>query len=394
MGLATYGRWSCYPDGLEPTRRAFLKTLAAATVAAGTGIASAAQDEGVVVADEPIPMYPADGFPAGSVRLNFNENPLGPSPKAIAAILEGGLRGANRYCYIDPLVDVIARHHGVPPGNVLVGCGSTEFLQFSPWAFLRDGGNIVLPHPSYGWAAGVANTMDRRAIRVPLGERGVVDTARLARAFTPDTRIVYLANPNNPTGSAVPHSEIVALLEALPPRAILMVDQAYHDFLPDAELAFDLVRQGAPVLVLRTFSKACGLAGLRLGYAVGPDAVLDPLRTVWWGDFGINTAALVAGPAALADREHLQRYAALVDSGLTQLRAGLEAIGLAPYPYRAPFLMVDCGLPTDPVVRSLRERKVYIQPGSNWGMPTFIRVSVGTTEDNRAFLGAIREVVT
>jgi len=385
--------WSCYPDGVLPSRRAFLRTLAAAAVAAGAGIATAAQDDSATVAEEPIVVFPADGFPAGSVRLNFNENPLGPSPKAVAAILESGLGHANRYSFIDPLVDAIARHHNVPARNVLVGCGSTEFLQFTPWAFLGDGGDIVVPSPSYGWSAGVAETMGRRVVRVPLGEGGAVDVARLAKAFTRETRIVYLANPNNPTGTHIPSAAIVTMLEALPRGAILMVDQAYHDFLPDAGRSIDLVRQGAPVLVLRTFSKAYGLAGLRLGYVIGPDPVLEKLRTVWWGDLGINAAALVAGPAALADRGHVQSYVELVDRRLAQLRPGLEALGLTPYPHRAPFLMVECARLTDGVVRSLRERRVFIQPGSNWSMPTCIRVSVGTAADNAAFLEALREFV-
>ncbi len=384
---------SCYPDGLKPTRRAFLRTLGAAVAAASTGITATAAVEDVAIIAEEIPAFPADGFPAGSVRLNFNENPLGPSSKAIAAILENGLGRANRYNFIDPLVEAIALHHGVPGRNVLVGCGSTEFLQFTPWAFLADGGSLVLPTPSYGWSAGVAETMGRRVVRVRLGERGAIDVARLKKAVRPDTRIVYLANPNNPTGAHISAAEIVALLEALPRGAILMVDEAYHDFLADAHSTIDLVRKGEPVLVLRTFSKAHGLAGLRLGYAIGPDSVLKTLRTVWWGDFGINAAALVAGPAALADREHVQDYVKLVDGGLEQLRPGLEALGLTPYPHRAPFLMADCGRPADPIVRSLRERRVYVQPGSNWDMPTFIRVSVGTAADNRAFLEALREVV-
>ena len=393
MGDVVGHPWSCYPDGLQPTRRAFLRTLGAAVAAASTGITVAVANEDAAVIAEEIPAFPADGFPAGSLRLNFNENPLGPSPKAIAAILENGLGRASRYNFIDPLVEVIAEHHGVPSRNVLVGCGSTEFLQFTPWAFLADGGSLVLPTPSYGWAAGVAETMGRQVVRVPVGAGGAIDVSRLKKAVRPDTRIVYLANPNNPTGCHISAAEIVAVLEALPRGAILMVDEAYHDFLADGDSAINLVREGAPVLVLRTFSKAYGLAGLRLGYAVGPDPVLETLRTVWWGDFGINAAALVAGPAALADREHVQRYVKLVDNGLAQLRPGLEALGLTPYPHRAPFLMADCGRPTDPIVRSLRERKVYIQPGSNWDMPNFIRASVGTAADNRAFLEALREVV-
>jgi histidinol-phosphate aminotransferase len=386
--------WSCYPDGLHPTRRAFLKTLAAAAAAAGTSFPAATSGQESVPTGEPIPAYPPGGFPKGSAQLNYNENPLGPSKKVMAALVENGFEDANRYNYIDPLIEAIADHHDMPFESVLVGCGSTEFLQFTPWAYLNDGGSIVLPAPSYGYSAGVAETMGRRAIRVPLGENGVVDTKRLKKAIRRDTRIVYVANPNNPTGSHIPHEEIESLAAAVPPGGVLMVDQAYHDFLDGGDRVFDLVRQGAPVLVLRTFSKAYGLAGLRLGYAVVSDTVASTLRLVWWGDYGINTASRIAGPVALADQEHVSRYVALVDAGLAQLRTGLEALGASPYVHRAPFLMADFGKPTLGLVQSLYERHIYVQPGWLWDKPTFVRVSVGTARDNEIFLKAISELVS
>ena len=385
--------WSCYPDGLHPTRRAFLKTLAAAAAAAGTSFPAATSGQESVPTGEPIPAYPPGGFPKGSAQLNYNENPLGPSKKVMAALVENGFEDANRYNYIDPLIEAIADHHDMPFESVLVGCGSTEFLQFTPWAYLNDGGSIVLPAPSYGYSAGVAETMGRRAIRVPLGENGVVDTKRLKKAIRRDTRIVYVANPNNPTGSHIPHEEIESLAAAVPPGGVLMVDQAYHDFLDGGDRVFDLVRQGAPVLVLRTFSKAYGLAGLRLGYAVVSDTVASTLRLVWWGDYGINTASRIAGPVALADQEHVSRYVALVDAGLAQLRTGLEALGASPYVHRAPFLMADFGKPTQGLVQSLYERQVYVQPGWLWDKPTFVRVSVGTARDNETFLNAIKDLL-
>ena len=393
MDPVTDRSWSCYPEGLLPTRRAFLKTLAAAAAVAGAPFPSEAMSQDAAPGDEPIPAFPAGGFREGSVQLNFNENPLGPSKKVIAALLENGFGDANRYNFIDPLTDAIARHEGMPAENVLVGCGSTEFLQFTPWAYLKDGGNIVLPTPSYGWSAGVAESMGRKAIRVPLGRLGAVDTEALKKAIRPDTRIVYVANPNNPTGAPIPHEEIVSLAKALPTGAVLMVDEAYHDFLPEGGRAFELVRQGAPVLVLRTFSKAHGMAGLRLGYAIGPDSVLEKLRTVWWGDFGINTAANIAGPVALADRDHVRGYLDVIDKGLLQLRTGLTELGFEPYPHRAPFFMVDFGKPTYGMVRALFNKRIFVQPGGNWGMPNFMRVSVGTARDNKAFLGAVRGLV-
>ncbi len=382
--------WSCYPDGIQPTRRAFLKTLATAAAAAGTSFPAMTSGQESVPVGGPIPAFPPGGFPEGSAQLNFNENPLGPSKKVIAALLDSGFADANRYNYIDPLIEAIANHHDMPFENVFVGCGSTEFLQFTPWAFLRDGGNLVMPTPSYGWSGMVAESMGRRVVRVPLGQHGVVDTARMKKSIRRDTRIVYLANPNNPTGAPIPHEEIVSLVEALPSGAVLMVDQAYHDFLPDGDRVFDLVRKGAPILVLRTFSKAYGMAGLRLGYAIGSDVVLGTLRSVWWGDYGINTAARIAGPVALADQKHVQRYIELIDKGLVQLRSGLTDLGLKPYPYRAPFFMVDFGRPTTGLVRSLYNQQIYVRPGSFWGMPNFMRISVATARDNETFLKAIR----
>jgi histidinol-phosphate aminotransferase len=384
--------WSCYPDGLLPTRRAFLGTLAAAAAAAGTPFPAFGETKESLPVGAPLPDFPPGGFPEGSAQLNFNENPLGPSKKVIEALLESGFSDTNRYNYIDPLIETIARHHEMPSDNVLVGCGSTEFLQFTPWAFLREGGHLLMPTPSYEWSGMVAESMGRRVVRVPLAQRGVVDTDRLLKAIRRDTRILYAANPNNPTGAPIPHQEIAALAEALPSRAVLMVDQAYHDFLPDGDRVFDLVRQGAPILVLRTFSKAYGLAGLRLGYAIGSDVVLARLRTVWWGDYGINTAARIAGPVALADQEHVGRYLKLVDEGLVQLRTGLSELGFKPYPHRAPFMMVDFGNPTTEMVRRLYERQIYVRPGEIWGMPDLMRISVGTRDDNQAFLIAIREI--
>ncbi len=217
----------------------------------------------------------------------------------------------------------------------------------------------------------------------------MVDTARMKKSIRRDTRIVYVANPNNPTGAPIPHEEIVSLAEAVPSGGVLMVDQAYHDFLPDGDRVFDLVRQGAPILVLRTFSKA-------MGWPVYDSATrsdrtgASTLRTVWWGDYGINTATRIAGPVALADQKHVQRYIELIDKGLAQLRSGLTELGLKPYPYRAPFFMVDFGRPTTELVRSLYDQQIYVRPGAFWGMPNFMRISVGTARDNETFLKAIR----
>ena len=400
--------FECYPTGLGPSRRAFLQAVAAtaagaagAQVLAGCDAAPAAQDaapepapaESAADALGSVPTFPEGGFPEGAVRIGFNENPLGPSPRALAAVAADGLAAGNRYNYPDTVRDRIAAHHGTTREHVLVGCGSTEFLQFLPWGFLKPGTtSLVLPEITYGWCGGVAAAIGAEVIRTPMGPEGALDVAAMRAAIRPDTRIVYLANPNNPTGAAVSGDEIARLAEAVPEGGILIVDEAYAEFLPDDAVSMALA--GGPVLVARTFSKAYGLAGLRIGYLVGSGPMFAKATGVWWGDFGLNTAAAVACGPALADREHVGKYVQTVDDGLAELRAGLTELGCRPWPHRAPFLMADLGDEALPVVWELFRRGIYVQDGAGWGLPTFLRISVGLPEHHQALLGALRDIRT
>ena len=400
--------FECYPTGLAPSRRAFLQAVAAtaagaagAQVLAGCDAAPAAQDaapepapaESAAEALGSVPTFPEGGFPEGAVRIGFNENPLGPSPRALAAVAADGLAAGNRYNYPDTVRDRIAAHHGTTREHVLVGCGSTEFLQFLPWGFLKPGTtSLVLPEITYGWCGGVAAAIGAEVIRTPMGPEGALDVAAMRAAIRPDTRIVYLANPNNPTGAAVSGDEIARLAEAVPEGGILIVDEAYAEFLPDDAVSMALA--GGPVLVARTFSKAYGLAGLRIGYLVGSGPMFAKATGVWWGDFGLNTAAAVACGPALADREHVGKYVQTVDDGLAELRAGLTELGCRPWPHRAPFLMADLGDDALPVVWELFRRGIYVQDGAGWGLPTFLRISVGLPEHHQALLGALRDIRT
>jgi histidinol-phosphate aminotransferase len=329
-------------------------------------------------------------FPEGAVRLNFNENPLGPSPRAIAAILEEGLSESNRYSYVDPLKKEIARLHGVGLENLLMGCGSTEYLQTAPWIFLRKGGRLVLAKPTYSWCAGVARVMEREVTEVPLRQDGTLDVSGMKRAFGPDTRLAYIANPDNPTGASVPVDVVEDLVKALPEGAALLVDEAYYNFLPAGQSSVSLVRKGAPVVVARTFSKAFGLAGLRLGYVVAPKNLIDELKLLWTLDMGVNAAVNVGGLAALSDQAHIDRYVKLVDEGLDYLRSGLSELGVRSLPHRAPFFMAELGREAAPVVLALAREKVYVRDGKAWEMPTRLRISVGLPDENRVFLEKLR----
>jgi histidinol-phosphate aminotransferase len=390
--------WSCYPEGVEPSRRAFLRAVAAAaaasSLAAPQRVFAQKEVEGGPNVGEGVPDDIPTAYPEGAVRINFNENPIGPSPKAIEAVVKHDFQGSNRYNNITPLTEAIAEHHGVSPKEVLVGCGSTEFLNIAPWTFLGDGGSMLLHDPAYGWSAKVAKSMGAKVVKVPLAPQGSMDARALRKAYNVETRFVYVANPNNPTGSTLPYEDVSLLAEALPRKAVLVVDEAYNVFLPPGKTAVDLVRDGAPVVALRTFSKAYGLAGLRLGYALAPEALIKKLETYWMLDLSINAAAAAAGPAALQDREHVDRYVRTITEAVKMLRAGAKALDLESYPHVAPFLMIDLGREAAPVLKALRKKKVYVTDGKSWGKPTFLRVSVGLAADNQAFLKTLGEVLT
>ena len=308
--------FECYPAGLGPSRRAFLRAVAATAAGAATtgalpgcDTAPATQDaapepapaESAADALDSVPVFPEGGFAEDAVRIGFNENPLGPSPKALAAIAADGLAAGHRYNYPETVRDRIAAHHGARRENVLVGCGSTEFLQFLPWGFLKPGTtSLVLPEITYGWCGGVAASIGAEVIRTPMGPEGTLDVGAMRAAIRPDTRIVYLANPNNPTGAAVSGDEIASLAEAVPEGGILIVDEAYAEFLPEDAVSMALA--GGPVIVARTFSKAYGMAGLRFGYVIGSGPMFEKATGVWWGDFGLNTAAATACGPALDDQ--------------------------------------------------------------------------------------------
>jgi histidinol-phosphate aminotransferase len=374
-------------------RRRFLRALAAATAGASMGISSRASAQKAAVDDSVLSTEDVVAFPEGAVRLNFNENPLGPSPRAIAAILEDGLGESNRYSYVDPLKKEIARRHGVGLENLLMGCGSTEYLQTAPWIFLRKGGRLVLAKPTYSWCAGVARVMGAEVTEVPLLPDGSLDVPGMKRAISPDTRLVYIANPDNPTGASLELDTVNELVRALPESAVLLVDEAYYNFLPKGETSISLVRAGAPVVVARTFSKAFGLAGLRLGYVAAPKNLIDELKLLWTLDMGVNAAVNVGGLASLSDQAHIDRYVKLVDEGLAYLRAGLSELGVKSLPHRAPFFMADLGREAAPVVLALAREKVYVRDGKSWEMPTHLRISVGLPEENRIFLEKLRPVL-
>ncbi len=340
-------------------------------------------------------------WPAGRlVELGSNENSHGPGPAARAAVLDT-LHSLHRYP--DPLGGGLKRAlsalHGVPADALMLGNGSHELLMMLAQAFAGPGRGVVSSvygFAVYGLAAAAAGAPHVRAPALPRGHampRGH-DAAALAAATGPDTALLYLANPNNPTGTWMGRDELARLLGAVPREVIVVVDEAYHEYATDPGLgsALELRGRHPNLVVTRTFSKAHGLAGLRIGYLVGHPglvAVLERLRE----SFNANGPGLAACEAALGDRDHLAWVRRTNAAEREALSDALRARGLAVGPSQANFLLVDFDHPAGPVEAGLVARGVVPRPMAGYGLPTCLRLTVGTRDENRRLLQALDEVM-
>jgi len=329
-----------------------------------------------------------------SVKVASNENPLGPSPLAVTALREA-LAGVHRY----PdggghtLRHALGRHWGVTPAEVLLGNGSNELLELVGRCFLLPGDEAVYAAQSFIVYDMVAQLTGATKVVVPLRNLAH-DLEAMRRAVTSRTKIVFLANPNNPTGTAVPPRAIEAFLESLPTDLVAVVDEAYYEYLP-LDLrpdALRLVQGGRRVLVLRTFSKIYGLAGLRIGYGIGPAdlvALLNRLRA----PFNTSSLAQAAATAALQDLQHVANTRALTEAGRKYLTEQCQALGLRVVPSEANFLLVDVGRPGAATSEALLRHGVIVRPMGGYGFSTHLRISVGTARENERCIGALRAVL-
>ena len=336
---------------------------------------------------------------AKPTALNLNENPFGPSPLALQAI-DAALSDVHRYPEIQAteLHAAIARFHGVKPDQVLVTAGATELLGMIARVLLAPGLNAITSARSFIVYKLATQVTEGRLIEVATRDNGYHLDA-IADAIEANTRIVFIANPNNPTGTLVTADEVDRFLDRVPEHVLVVLDEAYGDFAEDFERkrgvvytrSFDYVSQGRNVVLLKTFSKTHGLAGLRVGYGIGPARLMSlfaPLRTI----FSVSSVAQAAAMAALRDTEHLQRA---VENNAEQteiLTAALKQLGF-PIPQTwANFLYCELGQDATAFAERLREAGVIVQPLGMWGAPAAIRVSIGTPEQNIRFLKALREV--
>ncbi|HEV8266854.1 MAG TPA: histidinol-phosphate transaminase [Thermoanaerobaculia bacterium] len=331
-----------------------------------------------------------------AVKLASNENPLGPSPKAIAAAQEAL---ANVHRYPDGagtrLREALAARWGFPIESVLLGSGAAELIDVAVRAFVDPGEEVVVPYGIFRMFTVAVSRSGGTNVCVPTHADLTPDLPELVKHIGPSTKIVALANPNNPTGAYVSRDALETFLDALPSHVLAIVDEAYFEFahgvVADYPNALDFLREGRNLLVLRTFSKAAGLAGLRIGYGFALPEIADALQKVR-EPFNTTSISQAAAIAALDDDEHVARTRTLVLTERAFLETSLRERGLAPYPSIANFLLVGLSVPFAPIESEFARRGVILRSMDGWGYPNAFRLSVGTHEENLRFLSVLDEV--
>jgi histidinol-phosphate aminotransferase len=328
------------------------------------------------------------------VKLASNENPLGPSPRAIEAALQA-MQRANLYpdgnCF--ELRQAVAKHLGVPPEYLLFGNGSDELIHFIGLTFLMPGDEVITGHPSFVRYEAAAQLNNAPLHLVPLREHRF-DLPAILERVSERTKLIFIANPNNPTGTIVTAEEAAAFMNALPEHVVVVWDQAYHEYVSRTDYPDTLryVREGRNVIILRTFSKAYALAGLRVGYAIAPPEIIDAMNRVR-EPFNVNSVAQAAALAALQDREHLRQAVELNRKGLEYFYHHFERLGLQYVRSEANCVMVDLGRDSKPVFDQLLRKGVIVRTGHIFGLPTYLRITTGTPEENERFICALEEVL-
>jgi histidinol-phosphate aminotransferase len=328
---------------------------------------------------------------AAPVDLSSNENPYGPCPAALEAMTRSQAVACR---YPDEpekaTTEAIARLHGVSPDRVVLGAGSSEVLRLCDAAFLRPGRTVVAAEPTFEAVLHYAKVTTAEPVTVPLTADFRHDLPAMARACDDRTGLVYVCNPNNPTGTVVTGEELLAFMEKVPPTATVVVDEAYHHFVeaPAYRSALELLDRFPNLVVARTFSKIYGLAGMRLGYGIASKANADALRAhASWSN--VNTAVLAAAQASLADEALVGRQRDKLNGTRRWLVAELERVGRRTIPSETNFVMVEIGSDVKPLIAALAAAGVRV--GRRFAaMPTWLRVTIGTPEEAQAFLKAFR----
>ena len=330
---------------------------------------------------------------AGIVKLASNENPLGVSPRAaqaMRAVLDGLARYPDGNGF--ELKKALSRRFGVAMESIVLGNGSNDVLELAARSFLTPSLSAIYSQHAFAVYPLAVQAMGARGIAVPARAYGH-DLAAMARAVQPDTRLLFIANPNNPTGTYIEGNALEAFIASLPPGLLVVLDEAYNEYL-EPQRRYDSIswlKKYPNLLITRTFSKVYGLAGLRVGYALAAPGVADLMNRVRQ-PFNVNSLSLAAAAAALDDESFVRESYELNRRGLQQIAAGLQQLGLAQIPSYGNF--VTFKVPEAAAVfQKLLQSGVIVRPIANYGMPDHLRVSIGLESENARFLEALRQAL-
>jgi len=327
-------------------------------------------------------------------KLASNENLLGPSPKALIAIRKE-LPKINLYpegpCTV--LRKALAEKFAVPERMIVISNGADNLILMMANAFVNEEDEVVMADPTFPVYTNVTQIMGGKPVKVKLKDF-THDLDAMLKRVNRRTKLVFICNPNNPTGTTISLEAFNDFISRLPERAVVVLDEAYGDFAENAfyPAGLDYIKEGKQVVVLRTFSKVYGLAGLRVGYALGREDLVDCLYQVR-DPFPVHRLAQVAAVAALKDEGHAVRSIQLVYEGKRYLYRELDRMGLSYVPSQANFVFIDFEKDSEEVFQGFLKEGIIIRPGKIWGYPTFARVTIGRMEDNRRFIKALKKII-
>jgi histidinol-phosphate aminotransferase len=372
---------------ISVSRRRFAQLL-------GAGAAAALVRPALSLATKSPPAEPVarSAKTTGIVRLSANENPYGPSPKSHQA-MKDAFEMCCRYPdkQNDVLIEKLAKLNGVDREQILLGDGSNEILKLSAEAFTGPGqGNLVVADPTFEALLGYAKVGGAEVVKVPLTASYAHDLPKMAAAAKKG--LIYVCNPNNPTASITPKSDLRDFIDKTPKETMILVDEAYFHYAqtPEYESVIPLVKDHPNLMVARTFSKIYGMAGLRCGYCVAQKATVDRLRSYQPWD-SINVMALVAASGGLDDPNQVPNGRRLNNEARTFVVAQLDKMGYKTIPSQANFIMFDCKRPVVPIIKAMKDRNVEV--GRLFpAMPNYMRLTIGKKSEMEAFLAAYRQV--
>lgn len=329
------------------------------------------------------------------IKLASNENPLGPSPKALDAICNF-LTDLNRYpdANATHLKKSIASFYSLNEQELIIGNGADELITLISETFLEPEDEIIVPFPSFSEYDFGANLMGSKVIPISLGESYQFDIEAILAQVTDQTKLVYICSPNNPTGTYLPKNQLEKLLHCLPQKVLTVFDGAYSHFATESDYTngIEYVASGYPIIVLQTFSKIYGLAGIRVGFAAATEEVIHNILKVK-EPFNVNTLAQAAATAAIADERHVQASYEANKMGREQLYKAFSELGLQYTESMSNFVLVKIGAEAKYVYEQLLQKGIIVRFGSIWGLPEHIRISVGTFKENTILINAVTSIL-